>query len=154
HYRRDRHALELCRRRAIWDIAWGVGWLGMQGRGGNQTELGPRALAFRSLRAASLPRRSAITNHLDECEKMSAGIRRHILERADEPQRPRGTNEPKRLIDVAGRGLRPRRAIEKERDRHPEGIGNLGQSAGSNPVHPFFVFLNLLERDAERIGQL
>src|SRR6266849_7170850 len=116
-------------------------------------DLGQAVSAFRSLRTAALLRRPAIRKNLDERQKMSARIRWHMLERPHEPQRAGSPDQPEGLIDVAGRGLRPRRALEEERVQHPERIGDLGQSAGPDPVHAFFVFLHLLECDAERVRQ-
>src|SRR5437667_8663811 len=109
------------------------------------------ASAFRTLRTAALPRRPAIRKNLDERQKMSARIRWHMLERPHEPQRAGSPDQPEGFIDVAGRGLRPPPAPEEERDQHPERIGDLGQSAGSDPAHASFVFLHLLEREAERV---
>src|SRR5258707_13390588 len=40
-------------------------------------------------------------------------------------------------------------AFEKERNRHLKDLGNVLQSAGTDAVHSFLIFLHLLERQAE-----
>jgi hypothetical protein len=45
-----------------------------------------------------------------------------------------------------------RGAFEKERDRHLEDLRELLQAAGTDAVFSVFIFLNLLERQSERVG--
>lgn len=54
-----------------------------------------------------------------------------------------------------GAGVRlVRRILEKKRGRHIQESGYLLQSAGADPIHAFFVFLDLLECDPERFAEL
>ena len=45
-------------------------------------------------------------------------------------------------------------AFIEEGHRHAQRVGNLPQPRGANPVSPAFVFLNLLEANAYRLGKL
>src|SRR5215831_7317899 len=46
-----------------------------------------------------------------------------------------------------------RRALEEERYRHLQNVGDLLQPAGPDAVGAFLVFLHLMEGEAERIAQ-
>ena len=50
--------------------------------------------------------------------------------------------------------MQGRRAVEEERDRDLQDVGNLLQPAGTDPIGALLVFLDLLERQAERIPKL
>jgi hypothetical protein len=53
----------------------------------------------------------------------------------------------------AGEGVASRRALEEERHGHLQSMANLLEPARADPVSAFFVFLDLLERDVERIAE-
>jgi hypothetical protein len=46
------------------------------------------------------------------------------------------------------------RALEEERDRHLQDLGNVLQSAGADAVGPLFVFLDLLECQPEGVREI
>src|ERR1700737_125236 len=45
-------------------------------------------------------------------------------------------------------------SIEQDADRDIEYLGDLRKPPGADPVHAFFIFLYLLERDAEPAGEV
>jgi hypothetical protein len=57
-------------------------------------------------------------------------------------------------MPVAGFAVVARRILEEEGDRHAENRRDVLQAACADTVRALLVFLDLLERDAERLAQL
>jgi hypothetical protein len=68
----------------------------------------------------------------------------------------------KKVVDVCGGGFREapavtgwsRSLLEEERNRDVQDMADVLQAACTDAIGPFFVFLHLLEREAQLIGQL
>ncbi len=60
----------------------------------------------------------------------------------------------RRVLGETGRGRSGRRALEEERNRHAQDIGNMLQPAGTNSIGALLVFLDLLEGNPEILSQL
>jgi hypothetical protein len=54
---------------------------------------------------------------------------------------------------VGAVAFRSGQVVEQQSDRYIEDFGNLLKATGANPVYPFLVFLNLLERNSERLAK-
>src|SRR4051812_24351703 len=59
-----------------------------------------------------------------------------------------------RVLGAAGAARRVGSAVEQEPDRNLQYIGNLLEPAGADPIGALFVFLHLLEREAESVAEL
>src|ERR1041385_7285470 len=103
------------------------------------------------------------THLFDELDDTAAQLRvLNAHKRLDQRQAIGGRQK---IRDVSGRrrlfqSLRPaaagrsRRALKEKRDRHLQDERDLLQPARANPVGALFVFLDLLEREAERVAEL
>src|SRR3954463_9470705 len=97
---------------------------------------------------------SQLFSHFDQ--ELTSLARLDLVKRLDDADRTRRLNEAEDALGIAGRLARgsPRPPAEEEGDRHFQRLGNALQPPCADAVHALLVFLHLLERHADTIGEL